>query len=175
MDSRARTQLALGLLLILAAAFLAALRFYPPLRALIPPVDWPMWIIIAGGIVLLIGLLVGAPGMAVPACVTAGVGGILYYQNVTGDWGSWAYTWTLVPGFVGVGSILAGILGQDFRQSVRQGLNLVVISALLFLFFAAVFGRLTILGPYRDSVWAICCFLLGLWLIVRGLARPRRG
>jgi len=31
MDSRARTQLALGLFLIMIAAFLAALRFYPPL------------------------------------------------------------------------------------------------------------------------------------------------
>ncbi len=30
MENRARTQLALGLFLILIAAFLAALRFYPP-------------------------------------------------------------------------------------------------------------------------------------------------
>ncbi len=175
MEKRARTQLALGLFLILVAAFLAALRFYPPLRALIPPFAWPMWVVIAGGIILLIGLLVGAPGMAVPACIVAGIGGILYYQNATGDWESWAYIWTLIPGFVGVGTILAGILGQDFRQSVRHGLNLVLVSAILFLVFASVFGRLAVLGPYRDYLLAAFFFLLGLWFIVRGLTRSRRG
>lgn len=175
MEHRARTQLALGLFLILIAVFLAALRFYPPLRALIPPFAWPMWVVIAGGVILLIGLLVGAPGMAVPACIVAGIGGILYYQNATGDWESWAYIWTLIPGFVGVGTILAGVLGQDFRQSVRHGLNLVVISAILFLVFAAAFGRLAVLGPYRDYLLAALFFLLGLWFVVRGLTRSRRG
>ncbi len=175
MDSRTRTQLALGLFLILIAAFLAALRLYPPLRALIPSFEWPMWVVIAGGVILLIGLLVGAPGMAVPACIVAGIGGILYYQNATGDWESWAYVWSLIPGFVGVGTILAGLLGQDFRQSVRSGLNLILISLIMFLFFAAVFGRLAILGPYRDYLLAALFFLLGLWFIMRGLTRSRRG
>lgn len=63
MDSRARTQLALGLFLILIAAFLAALRFYPPLRALILPFEWPMWVVIAGGVIL-----PHRPGSAHPAC-----------------------------------------------------------------------------------------------------------
>lgn len=175
MEKRARTQLALGLFLILVAAFLAALRFYPPLRAFIPPFAWPMWVIIAGGIILLIGLLVGAPGMAVPACIVAGIGGILYYQNATGDWESWAYAWTLIPSSVGVGTILAGLLGQDLRQSLRSGLNLILISVLAFLVLAAFMGRLAMLGPYRDYLLAGLCFLLGLWFIVRGLTRSRRG
>ncbi|MBC7228019.1 MAG: hypothetical protein H5T61_12450 [Thermoflexales bacterium] len=175
MEKRARTQLALGLFLILVAAFLAALRFYPSLRALIPSFAWPMWVVIAGGIILLIGLLVGAPGMAVPACIVAGIGGILYYQNATGDWESWTYAWTLIPGFVGVGTILAGLLGQDFRQSVRGGLNLILTSAILFLVFAAIFGRLAILRPYQEYLLAGLFFLLGLWFIARGLTRSRRG
>ncbi len=175
MDRRARTQLALGIFLILVAAFLVALRFYPPLRALIPPFDWPIWVVIAGGLILLVGLLVGAPGMAVPACIVAGIGGILYYQNATGDWESWAYAWALIPGFVGVGTLLAGLLGGEFRRSVRSGLNMILISLLLFLFLAAVFGRLAVLGLYRDYLLAALFFLLGLWLIVRGLTRSRRG
>ncbi len=175
MEKRTRTQLALGLFLILLAAFLAALRFYPPLRALIPPFAWPLWVVIAGGVILLIGLLVGAPGMAIPACIVAGIGGILYYQNATGDWESWAYVWSLIPGFVGVGTILAGILGQGFRRSLREGLNLIAVSLILFLIFAAVFGRLAVLGPYKEYALAALFFLLGLWFIVRGLTRPRRG
>lgn len=133
-----------------------------------------MWVIIAGGIVLIIGLVVGAPGMAVPACIIAGIGGILYYQNRTGDWASWAYAWTLIPGFVGAGVALSGLLGENFPQSVREGLTMMVISALLFLVFAAAFGRLSILGPYRDYLLAALFFLLGLWFIVRALARPGR-
>jgi len=74
-----------------------------------------------------------------------------------------------------VGMILAGLLGQDFRQSVRSGLNLILISLIMFLFFAAVFGRLAILGPCRDYLLAALFFLLGLWFIVRGLTRSRRG
>lgn len=175
MEKRARTQLALGLFLILIAAFLAALRFYPPLGALIPPFEWPMWVVIAGGVILLIGLLVGAPGMAVPACIVAGIGGILYYQNATGNWKSWAYIWSLIPGFAGVGTILEGLFGQNFRQSIRDGLFLVVMSAILFLVFASIFGQLAVPGPYRDYLLAALLFLLGLWLIVRGLTRSRRG
>ncbi len=175
MDRRARTQLALGIILILLAAWFTAQKFYPALANIIPPFAWPMWIVIAGGIILLIGLLVGAPGMAVPACIVAGIGGILYYQNATGDWASWAYMWALIPGFVGVGTVLAGILGQDFKRSVRQGLNLILISLVAFLVFAAAFGGLAILGPYKKYALAVFFLILGLWFIVRALFRFKRG
>lgn len=170
-----RTQLALGIILILLAAWFATLKFYPHLADLIPPFEWPMWVVIAGGIILLIGLLSGAPGMAVPASIVAGIGGILYYQNATGDWASWAYMWALIPGFVGVGTILAGILGQDFRQSLRHGLNLVLVSLLMFVAFGVAFGELAILGPYREYVLAALFLILGLWFIVRALIHPRGG
>lgn len=173
MNQRSRTQLALGIILILLAAWLAALKFYPRLADLIPPFAWPMWIVGAGGIILLIGLLVGAPGMAVPACIVAGIGGILYYQNATGDWASWSYMWALIPGFVGIGIILAGILGQDFKKSVREGLNLILISLVAFLVFAAAFGGLAILGPYKEYALAAFFLILGLWFIVRALVRSR--
>jgi hypothetical protein len=119
--------------------------------------------------------LVGAPGMAVPACIVAGIGGILYYQNVTGDWASWSYMWALIPGFVGVGNILAGILGRDFKKSVRDGLNLILISLVAFLVFATAFGGLAILGPYKEYALAGFFLILGLWFIVRALVRSRRG
>jgi hypothetical protein len=43
--------------------------------------------------------------MAVAACIIGGIGGILYWQSYTGDWASWAYVWTLIPGFSGIGII----------------------------------------------------------------------
>ena len=174
MNRRNRSQLGLGIILLLAAAGMVAIKLNPGLAGLIPAFEWPMWVVFAGGILLLIGLLVGAPGMAVPACITAGIGGILYYQNASGNWASWAYMWSLIPGFVGLGIILAGILGEGFRKNLREGLKLIVISAVVFLVFGAAFGGLDILGPYKDYTLAGLLFLLGLWLILRGAFRRRK-
>src|SRR5512136_573135 len=98
MEKKNRTQLALGFLLILVAGWLIATRIKPDLANLLHlTFDWPMWVILGGAALLVLGLLVGAPDMAIPACIVAGIGGILYYQNVTGKWDSWSYMWTLIP------------------------------------------------------------------------------
>ncbi len=175
MERRKRTQLVLGLILILVAAWLIAVRVRPELANLLhlPPLDWTMWLMLVGAALLVIGLLVGAPGMAVPACIVAGIGGILYYQNSTGDWTSWAYMWSLIPGFVGVGSILAGLLGEDLKSSLRHGLDLLLVSAVLFTTFGTLFGGWTIFGAYGTYVLIGLLFLLGLWFIVRGLLRRK--
>ena len=175
MEKRNRTQLVLGLILILVAGWLIATRINPDLARIIhlPPFDWPMWVVLSGAMLLVIGLLAGAPGMAIPACIVAGIGGILYYQNATGNWESWSYMWTLIPGFGGVGSLLAGILGDDFKQSVRHGLNTLLVSVILFAIFGTLFGGWTIFGAYAQYVPIALLFLLGLWFIVRGFLRRR--
>ena len=106
-----QTNLVLGILLILIGGWLVVSRQVPAVQNwLADNFTWPMYTIGAGLIVFLIGLLTGAPGMSVPAAIIAGIGGILYYQNQTDDYGSWSYIWALIPGFVGVGTILAGLL-----------------------------------------------------------------
>jgi len=166
---RNRTQLALGIILILLGGWLVATKQIPELQIwLSHNYVWPMWVIGAGAIILIIGMLVGAPGMAVPACIVAGVGGILYYQNATNDFSSWSYLWTLIPGFVGVGSILAGLLGDNTRRNLSQGINALVTSAVLFLIFATVLGGLKLLGSYGLPVILI---LLGVYIIARGILR----
>lgn len=167
-----RTQLALGILLILLGAWFLAARIVPDLQNLVNCFsEWPLQIIGAGIVLLIIGLVVGAPRMAVAACLVAGIGGILYYQNLTGDWNSWSYMWTLIPGFVGVGNILAGILGAGFRRSLGSGLNLMMTSAALFLIFAAFFGGLNLLGAYGAAILLI---LLGVWIVILSLLRTFR-
>jgi hypothetical protein len=173
MQKRNRTQLVLGVLLILVAAWLIATRINTTLARYLtlPAFVWPMWVVLAGALLLVIGLLSGAPAMAIPACIVAGIGGILYYQNATGNWESWAYMWTLIPGFVGLGSILAGILGEDFKASLRNGLNSLVVSAILFAIFGTFFHAWNIFGVYSTYVPIALLFLGGIWLIVRGLLR----
>lgn len=164
-----RTNLFLGLLLVLIGAWLVVSRQVPAIQDWLDNnFTWPMWVIGSGALVLLIGLITGNPGMAVPASIIAGVGGILFYQNATGDYASWRYMWTLFPGFVGVGVILAGLLGENTRRNLAHGMNLIVISAMLFLIFAGLFGALSILGDYGP---AIILIVLGVYILLRGLVR----
>ncbi|HEX6033081.1 MAG TPA: hypothetical protein VFY83_01560 [Anaerolineales bacterium] len=164
-----RTNLVLGILLILFGAWLVISRQVPAVQEWLGDnFTWPVGIIAAGLVVFLIGLLTGSPGMAVPASILAGIGGILYYQNQTGEYDSWSYMWALIPGFVGVGTILAGLLGENTRRNLTHGSNLIVISAVLFLLFASFFGGLSILGDYGAAVILI---LLGLYVLIRGFVR----
>ncbi|HKY55232.1 MAG TPA: hypothetical protein VJM08_13035 [Anaerolineales bacterium] len=168
-----RTNLVLGILLILIGGWLVLTRQVPSIQEWIDTnFTWPMWTIGAGLLVLLIGLITGAPGMAVPASIIAGIGGILYYQNATDDFSSWSYMWTLIPGFVGIGTILAGLLGENTRANLVRGMNLLVTSAVLFLVFATFFGGVDILGDYGA---AIILILLGLYVLARGFAGSGSG
>jgi hypothetical protein len=173
MSRQNRTQLALGILLVLLGVWFIAVRQVPILKPFSNlNWDWPFYVIGAGAVLLLIGLVTDAPRMAIPAAIVAGIGGILYYQNISHDWESWNFMWTLIPGFVGVGNILAGLLGDDTRHNIGHGINLIVISAVLFLIFAAIFNRINILGNYGVAVLLI---LLGLYVIGRGLMSSRKG
>src|SRR5262245_59869076 len=109
-----RTNLVLGLLLIVVGGWLIVTHQVPSIQAWLDKnFVWPMWTIGAGLLILLIGLLTGSPGMAIPAAIVGGISGILYYQEITKNYSSWSYMWTLIPGFVGVGQILAGLLGEN--------------------------------------------------------------
>ena len=169
---RDRGQLAMGLILILAGAWFVAVNQIPGLREWAGQyLEWPLNIVAIGAALLVVGLVVGAPGMAVPAAIVAGVGGILTYQNSTGDWNSWSYMWTLIPGFIGVGSILHGLFTWNGRRA-REGMNAIAVSAILFLIFGTLLGGLEILGGSYGV--AALLVIVGLWLVFNGLFRGRR-
>jgi hypothetical protein len=160
-----RSNIALGVILVLVGIYFLGQKFFPDF-VLFKTFEWPMIIIGVGGLLLLIGLLTGQPGMAVPAAIVAGIGGILYYQNATGNWESWSYAWALIPGFVGVGSVIAGILGDNPRQSFRHGLNLILFSAVLFAIFFTIFN-----GGQWAAFWPVLLIALGGWLLIRAILR----
>jgi hypothetical protein len=166
-----RSTLFVGMLLILIGAWLVVSRQVPEVRGWLDDnFAWPMWTIGAGLLIFIIGLLTGNPGMSIPAAIVAGIGGILYYQNAQEDFSSWSYMWTLIPGFVGVGTILAGLLGEHTRHNLARGLNLIVISVVMFLVFATLFGGVGILGPNGA---AIALIALGVYLLLRGFLQNR--
>jgi len=166
MDSQRRSSVAGGLVLILLGALFLAVQWVPGLQLWF---SWPLIIIGIGVLLLIVGLLTGVLAMAMPACIVGGIGGLLYWQNATGNWESWAYAWTLIPGFVGVGMVLSGLLGGDTRQMVSGGGWLILISLVLFAVFAAFFGALGLVGRY----WPVLLIGLGLLVLAQSLFRSR--
>jgi len=172
MNNRGRTQLALGVILILLGAWFLADKSVPAFHALFDKyTEFPLNMLVIGAGIFIVGLVLGQPGMSVPAAVVAGIGGIFYYQETMEDYASWSYMWTLIPGFVGVGSVLAGLLGDSTAHNLKRGLNLMVVSAVLFLVFSSFLGGWKLLGNYGPAILLI---LLGMWVLGNGLYRSFR-
>lgn len=170
MDDHRRSGIAAGVLLVLFGTALLALQLVPGLRAWLDiSFGWPLIIVGVGAVMLVTGVLTWQPGLVTAGCILAGIGGILYWQNATGAWASWAYAWTLLPAFAGVGMILAGFMRGDFWRSLRLGLWQILISAVLFTIFAAFLGGPNLLGVY----WPVLLIGLGVAMLFRPLLRGR--
>ncbi|MCB8991977.1 MAG: hypothetical protein H6664_11135 [Ardenticatenaceae bacterium] len=156
-----------GLLMILIGVLFLTMEMFPELALRLNLAQqWPLVILALGGIFLLSALF-GAPPMAVPGSVIIGIGGILYYQSVTGNWASWAYVWALIPGFAGVGLILSGLLERQGREMITVGGRMVVISSIMFVIFGALFSR----PGWSGIIWPVMLMLAGAWLLIRGRKR----
>jgi hypothetical protein len=131
--------------------------------------DWPVLIIGLGVVFLIWAILSGTGGLAVPGSILAGIGGILYYQNLTSDWASWAYIWALIPGFVGVGIVISGIIDHNFKEAFSGGLILMLISAILFFAFGPADGLKSEITKY----WPVLLIALGLVALFRAVF-PRK-
>ncbi len=157
MEASRRSALGFGIVLILVGLAFLSGQIFPQLWAWVGPMSWPFIVIGVGVALLVIGLMTRQPDMAVPACIVGGIGGLLLWQNTTGNWGSWAYAWALIPGFAGVGTMLAGLLKGKTRE-LRDGAISVLVSLVLFAIFASFLGGPAFLGRY----WPILLIILGL-------------
>ncbi len=171
MEKRNRTMLVLGILLILVGVYYVLINAVPGFADLINiTFSWPVIVMLVGAGLLVLGLLTGTADMAVPAFIVAGIGGILYYQNLTGNWGSWSYLWTLIPGFSGLGMFAAWLLGERGKYSIRSALDAIGTSLVLFVIFGAIFGAFKQLGPY----WPVLLIAAGLVIGARALIKGRK-
>ena len=105
--------------------------------------------------------------MAIPAVIVAGIGGILYYQNLSGNWASWSYMWALIPGFSGLGMLLGKLLGARGEHTVRSALDTIGTSLVMFVIFGAFFGAFRMLGNYWPLLLVAAGLLLGLRSLIR--------
>jgi hypothetical protein len=173
MESRARSAIASGVILVALGVLLLVGRLVP---GIFGQLSWPFIVIGVGVLLLVLAIATGNAGLAVPACIVGGIGLILWWQNEHGRWETWAYAWTLIPGFVGVGALVQGLLEAKPLRALLDALWPILISAVLFLVFGSLFG-----GPLFGVPWYYLAggalIVMGALVILRGFLKPpaRRG
>lgn len=138
---------------------------------------WPFFIIIPG-LAFFVGMMLGGKdtaALAIPGSVITTIGLILFYQNATNHWESWAYAWALIPAAVGVGTMIAGAYGgqpsmvRDGRRLIGIGLTMLVIG---FVFFELVLGIGNLGGGLlRDFGAPAALILIGVLILVSRVFR----
>jgi hypothetical protein len=160
----------IALLLIGVGVWYLAAQFLPQVRDLAYGSNtWPYQIIGFGILLGVVGLLSWVPALLIPASIVSGIGGLLFWQNSTGNWESWSYVWTLIPGFVGIGLILFGLLARR-RGALIGGMWNIFSSLVMFGIFGSVFGDLRI----ASQVWPAALILLGIFLLMQSIVRTRK-
>ena len=82
MNTRGRSQLALGVILILLGAWFLADKSMPAFHTFFSQyTEFPLNMLLIGAGIFIVGLVLGQPSMAIPAAIVAGIGGIFYYQG----------------------------------------------------------------------------------------------
>ncbi len=161
-----RVTLVLGaVLVVLGVLFLAG----PALDIDLGELDWPVFVIVPGVALLVVGLLSSGPvglGMTVPGSIVTVVGLILFYQNSTDRWDSWAYAWALIPAAIGLGTAAWGLLHRRPTE-FRAGAGALFVGLVLFVIFGAFFEG--VLGLGGDGFGAVSELLLPVLLIGAGV------
>jgi hypothetical protein len=143
---------------------------------------WPFVIIVPGVAMLVLGLLLTGPGglgLAIVGGITTMTGLVLFYQNVTDQWATWAYAWALVaPGGVGLGMLLAGLAHGD-RTVASDGARTALVGVGLFagfgLFFEGVIGLSGDFGFFGQPLVPGALVVVGVLIIAWTLlGRERR-
>jgi len=161
--------IAAAFILILLGAWFLSIEVVPAIKAFAYGADtWPIAILGIGGLFALVGLVSWSPGLMIPAAIISTVGGLLYWQNATGRWESWAYAWALIIIGVGVGILLAGLMSRD-RGALIGAMWVILIGVVNFVVFGAFLGGGTIIQQY----WPVAIIVVGLVVLLSGLFRKK--
>lgn len=166
-----RSNFTWGVILLLLGCILLFQQARPDLARLWfgPGFPWPV-LILAVGLIFLAGSLVGGTsGMMIPGAIITTVGGILFYQNATGNWESWEYLWPLIPAAVGLGLVLSSLVGERNPATRKTGFYMLAISLAVFIIFLTLFTAALNL----NLAWAAILILAGLYLLLRTSTKKR--
>ena len=140
---------------------------------------WPFYVIVPGAVVFLLGLVTGAAGegLVVVGSIVTTIGLLLFYQNTTGHWQSWAYAWALVgPTSIGVGQLIYGALKGE-KSRIGSGIELVTVGGTIFVVGAIFFELIIGISGFRlGPIWLPVILIgLGVLGLIRTLFFRRRG
>lgn len=127
-----------------------------------PQISWPSIVWGMGGLFILVGLFSGVGPLFIPGIILGGLGLLLSFQNSTGAWDSWAYTWALLPAFTGLGMFLAFM-----RHRIMRIVSLSILgwSLLLFLVFGLFFAGDGVFLRF----WPVALILLGFIVLIQSM------
>ena len=133
---------------------------------------WP-FIIVGVGAMFFVGMAAGGKstaGLAVPGSIVSVIGLMLFVQNITNHWESWAYGWTVIVISVGLGIFIMGLWGgnQEQRQS---GVNVMRVGLIMFIIFGAFFEMIFNSSVLADYIFPAGLILLGLYLVFKRSVR----
>jgi hypothetical protein len=140
---------------------------------------WPLFVIVPGLTLLVVGFLGGGSGASVPGGIVTMLGLVLAYQSSTGDWASWAFAWSLIAPFgVGLGLYLQALRDRD-PGILRQGRTLMFVGLLIFMigfvFFESILGISGLdYGIFGKAALPALLIVIGIILLVRSIQRSRR-
>lgn len=127
---------------------------------------WPL-IFIGIGVVFFAGMFASGRsggGLAIPGSIFTGIGLLMFLQNVTNYWQSWAYGWTVIVMSVGVGIFIAGWWSESESQR-RAGTRVFTIGLILFVIFGAFFEMIFQTSGLAQIVFPLALVALGVYLI----------
>lgn len=172
----------LGILLIIVGIVILALQYVHIDMNWLPQrwaeLSWPLRIIVPGLALFVVGLVLpdrAGEGLSGLGLVAAAVGTLLWYQDVTGTWASWAYAWALVfPAAGGLAGIIHGTLHANWRH-VRDSVGGFLFGIVMFFILGFVFENwlgFEGFGLSRIAAWVPGVILLVLGVIVLFAGAP---
>ncbi|MBC7237994.1 MAG: hypothetical protein H5T69_19295, partial [Chloroflexi bacterium] len=112
-----------------------------------------------------------AEPLVIIGSLVSATGSLLFYQNTTGHWESWAYAWALIaPTSIGVGLLIYGALHKR-QDLVKTGTDLATIGLILFGALALFFELILGIGGFGlgHIAWPILLIVAGLLLGLRAV------
>jgi hypothetical protein len=169
-----------AILIILGIVFLFAQLMGQFLGIQLARYFWPLFILVPGALLFLgafvAGRQTGHP-LVIVGSVVSMTGALLFYQNITGHWQSWAYAWALVaPTSIGLGQMVYGAARRQ-PDLVRLGTRLVVIGGAIFLVGAFFFELIVGISGFGLGGFGWPLLLIGLgviWLLATFMRMRRR-
>lgn len=163
-----------GALLIILGVLLIFDDFFRGINVM--GIFWPLFLI---GIGLLFFTMMLSGGkssavLAIPGSIFACLGMMMFIQNLTDHWESWAYGWTVIIFSVGLGIYIKGVYGEQER-SRQSGYFLMRLGAILFIIFGLFFELIFSLKHTGQYIFPIAMILIGSYLLlVRSGVLPSR-